>query len=99
AVVLAVELLLHVGDELLARLGERHAVLWTLGPGEAGLDVAEIERERVGEDRLGRLVGAPQALLLGVGLDDLGALAAVRRVEIAQRDLVDREEAAGRAVF
>ena len=99
AVVLAVEFLLHVGDELLARLGERHAVLRALRPGEARLDVAEIERQRVGEDRLRRLLGAPQALLLGVGLDDLGALAAVGGVEIAQRDLVDREEAAGRAVL
>ncbi len=52
-----------------SRRRERHAVLRPLRPGDARLHVAEIERERVGEQRLGRVVGAEEALLLRVRLD------------------------------
>ena len=48
---------------------EDDAVLRPLGAGERGRDLAEVERERIGEDRIGGQAGAVGALRLGVGLD------------------------------
>ena len=80
--------------------GERHAVLRPLRPGDRRLDLAEIERERVGEHRVRRVAVAEQALRLGVGLDQRDArILALGGVEIGERLLVDGEEAAGRAIF
>ena len=82
------------------RLGERHAVLRPLRPGDRRLDVSKIEMEHPGERRVGRLGGAVQALRLGIGLDQGDALLLARgRLKIGERLLVDREEAAGRAIF
>ncbi|GJE04384.1 hypothetical protein GMJLKIPL_6346 [Methylobacterium isbiliense] len=94
------ELALHGGGE--ARLGaiEQHPVLRALRPGERGLHVAEVEFQRVGEDRVGRRGVAPHALGLGVGLHQRDAL--VRAAGDAQEVDglgVHREEAAGRPVF
>ena len=46
------------------RLRERHAVLRALRSGHRGHDGGEIEFEPVGENRIGRLVGAEEALFL-----------------------------------
>ncbi len=96
--------LLELGRHRLgeARLGvgESDAVLRALGAGERGRHLAEVEVERVAEDRIGSEAGAVGPLRLGVGLDegDAGRLAAGGR-EVVQRLRVDREETAGRAVF
>ena len=59
-----------------------------------------VELERVGEHRLGRVGVAPQALRLAIGLDQRDAvLVAAGQPQIFERPLVDREEAAGRAIF
>ena len=70
------------------------------GPASDGSTVAEIEFEHVGEDRVGRVGVAPQPLRLGIGLDQLDPRRVARGDrQIADRLGVDREEAAGRAVF
>ncbi len=84
-----------------ARLGafQRHAVLRALRAGQGRHHVGEVELDELGEDRLGRR-GAEHALRVGIGLDQRDALvAAVRRVEVVDGLVVDREEAAGGAVF
>ena len=47
-----------------------HAVLRALGAGQRGHDVAEVELDGVGERRLLGVLVVPEALLLGVGLDE-----------------------------
>ena len=90
-------------DRLLRGLrhsGERDPVLGPLGAGQAGLDAAQIELHDVAEVRLGRVVLAPQALRLGVGLDQRHARPlAAGKAEIADGFRIDGEEAAGRAVL
>ena len=94
------ELGLHRGGE--ARLGavEEHPVLRALRAGERGPDLAHVELQRVGEDRVGGVGVAPHALRLGVGLDQgdpvVGAAGDLQEVDGL---LVDREEAAGGAVL
>ena len=100
AVAALVELLVHRRDE--ARLGllERDAVLRALGAGERRLDAAELELEHVGEDRIERGLDAIHALRLGVGGDQIDPRLGAGGVgQIRDRVVVDREEAAGRAVF
>ena len=81
-------------------MGERDAVLRALRSGDRGDDRGQVERQGGGEDRVRRAVGAEHALRLGVGLDQGDALGvAAGRLEVGQRFLVDREEAAGGAVF
>ena len=90
----------HRADETGLGVREQHAVLRALRAGERGRDLAELERQRVGEYRIGRQAGAIHALRLGVGLDERDARGLARRgLEIADRLPVDREQAAGRAVF
>ena len=62
------------GEFRRGRGGERHAVLRALRAGERGHDGAEIELQRVGEDRVGRVVDPPHALRLGIGLDQRDAV-------------------------
>ena len=73
-------------------------VLRALRAGDAGLDVAEVELERVG---VGRVLGArlvEEALLARVGVDQLDLLGRPPgELEVAQRLGVDREDRAGRA--
>ena len=84
--------------ELLVGDGQRHAVLRALRAGERGHDVAEVELERVGERRVLGVLVVPEALLLGVGLDEVDLLLRpAREQQVAQRLLVDREDRAGRA--
>ncbi len=86
--------------EALADLFERDAALGPLRTGHRRHDVAEVELERVGEHRVRRVLPAVEALRLGIGFDQLDALLGARgHGEIGERLLVDREEAAGRAVF
>jgi hypothetical protein len=66
-----------LGDRLGGRpwhARQRDAVLRPLGAGERRLDGAEVELQRVGEHRVGRSGVAPQALRLGIGLDQRDAL-------------------------
>ena len=95
-----VELLVHRAGEARLHFLERNAVLRALGAGERRLDGAQFQLENVGEDRILRGLGAVHALRLGIGLDQVDPLlGAVGVVEILHRIVVDREEAAGRAVF
>ena len=79
-------------------VGQQHAVLRALGAGERGLHVAHVEVQHGAV--LGFGVRAPQALRLGVSLhqrDQAGIAAG--QAQVVQRFVVDREDAAGRAVF
>ena len=88
----------RLAEHRLGRL-QRHAVLRALRAGQRRLDGRQVELEGLGELRLGRRV-VPEAVLLGVGLDegDLVVLAA-GEAQVAQRLVVDREDRAGRAVL
>ena len=56
------------------------------GPASDGTTVGEVELQRVGEDRIGRVVGAEHALRLGVGLDQRDALRiAAGRLQVGER--------------
>lgn len=90
----AEELVEGAGDVL-----QGHAVLRALRSGQAGLDFAHVQVQGVGEHRLVALL-APQALFLAVGLDQLDrAFRTSGQAQVAEGDLVHREEAAGGAVF
>ena len=78
-------------------VGERDPVLRPLRAGDAGHHRGQVELEVLGEHRLrGRVV--PQALLLGVGLDE-GDLrvAAAGEPQVVAGDVVDGEHRRGRA--
>ncbi len=83
----------------LGDLAEQYAILGSLGTGQAGLDFAHVQFQHVGECRL--IAGiTPEALGLGVGLHQLhGFLGTAGQAQVIQGDLVNREEAAGGAVF
>ncbi|MCY1501117.1 hypothetical protein D9M68_351800 [compost metagenome] len=85
--------------EGLGYLGQWHPVLRAPRAGQAGFDAGEVQRQAVGEQRL--VTGlAPQALGLAVGLHQLhGFVRAARQAQVAQGNVVHREEAAGSAVF
>ncbi len=57
-------------------LVKRHAVLGPLGARQARLDRAQVELERVGEDRVGCIVRTEQSLRLAVRLDELHVMLA-----------------------
>ena len=98
-------LLVVVGEHPLQRhpegglgLGQRHAVLRALGPGDARHDVGEVELDRVAEGGLLGVLVVPQPLLPGVGLDQLELLGrAAGELQVADRLGVDREDRAGGA--
>lgn len=80
------------GAEGLLGVGERDTVLGTLGAGQRRHDGREVELELLGEARLGGRV-VPEALLLGVGLDQRELLvAAAGELEVLDGLLVDRED-------
>ena len=84
------------------RLGirQQHLILRTARTGEAGHDGAEIEFQRVGEDGIGRIGFAPQALRLRISLDQRhGVGIAAGQHQIIDGLGIDREEAAGGAIF
>ena len=76
-------------------VGQRHAVLRPLRPGQRRLDRAQVELEHLGVDRIAaRLAAVEQLLFLRVALDqgDLG-VAAAGETQVGERLLVDGEEA------
>ncbi len=78
-------------------LGQRDPVLRALGTGERGDDGRHVELELLGEARLGVRV-VPEALLLGVGLDQRELLlGAAGELEVLGGLVVDREDRDGRA--
>ena len=86
--------------EIAWHVAQRHAILRAPGPGEAGFDGRQVEGESVGIRGLGARARVEQALLLHVGLDELHLLlGAAREFEVADRLLVDREDAHGRPVL
>ena len=90
---------LERGQERALRVRQRDTVLRSPRAGETGLDVAEIELHDL---RVGRLVVGvvPEEILLAVSLDERDPLRrASCEPQVLERDLVDGEEAAGRAVF
>ncbi len=90
----------EAGPEVRLHGAQVDAVLRALGPGHRGLDLAEVELERVGVDRVGRARGPEQALGLVVGLDVADVLlVAAAEPQVGERLLVDGEEATGRAVL
>ena len=79
---------------------ERNAVLRALRPGHRRHDFGEVEFEAVGENRIGRLVGAEEALFFRVGFDEADVIfAAAGEAEVGERFGVDGEEAHRRAIF
>ncbi len=82
--------------ELARDVPERDPVLGPARAGEARLDAAQVELQRLVEGRVGRLVDAEEALGLGVGLgqrDGLGRPAG--QLHVPQRLVVDREHRRG----
>ena len=79
---------------------ERKTSLGALRAGHGGHDVAEIEFQRVGEDEVGTVAVTPHALSLRIGFDQRDAVGlAAGHGEVVDRFAIDREEAAGGAVF
>ena len=66
---------------------QQHAILRALGAGERGGDVGEVERQRVGEHRIGRLRRAQHPLLHRIFLDQIDARLLARRV-LEEREIV-----------
>ncbi|MNM64367.1 hypothetical protein D3C81_757600 [compost metagenome] len=85
--------------EGLADIRQGYPVLRALWSGEARFDFVHVQRQGVGKHRL--LAGqAPQALGLAVGLDQFNCrFRAAGQAQVIEGNLVDREEAAGGAVF
>ncbi len=95
-----VEFLLHRHGEARLHVLERDAILRALRTGKRRLDLRQLELEDVGEDRIGRRLGAVQALRLGIGGDQRNPLGGTAGVaQIGDGLVVDRAEAAGGAVF
>jgi len=85
--------------EGLAYLSQGNPVLWPLGPGQAGLDVMHVQGQCVAEQRF-LPWQAPQALCLAILLDQFHGFAwAAGQPQVVESDLIDREEATGRAVL
>ncbi len=86
-------------EERLLRPVERHPVLRAARPGDRGLDLVEVELHDLRVLRMGiRLV--PEQVLAAVGLDEGDAeLGSPRQPQVVERQLVDREEPARRAVL
>src|ERR1035437_49651 len=93
------EILQTLPEYLLAVL-QRNPVLRAARAGERGFDVLEVERERVREDRVRRVLRSEETLLLAVGLGERdGPRGAVRELQVPDRLGVDREEAHRRTVL
>src|SRR5262249_35734203 len=95
-----VELFLHRPGEGGLDVLEGDAVRRALGYCERRLDLRQFELEDIGKYRVRRRLGAVQTLRLAIGGDQSevrGRPAGIRK--IPQRIVIDREEAASRAVF
>ncbi len=90
---------LQLREERRLRVAQRDAVLRPARAGEARLDVSEVELDDLRVRRL-LLRVVPEQVLLAVRLDERDPLgAASGQPEVRERLLVDREEAARRAVL
>ncbi len=79
---------------------ERDTAFRTLRTGHRGYNVAEVEFQRVGEDKVGTIAVAPHALGLRIGFDERDpVMRAAGHREVVDGFAIDREEAAGRAIF
>ena len=86
--------------EALPHAGQRDAVLRALGPGDAGLDRVEVQIEQLAEDGRRGVVGTEHSLCARVLLHQLDQLRVTsRRLQVAERLRVDREEGGGGTVF
>jgi hypothetical protein len=86
-------------EERVLRVRQRDAVLGPPRAGEAGLDIPEVELDDLRVRRLVLLV-VPEQVLLAVRLDERDALLrATGESQVLERDVVDGEEAARRAVL
>ena len=80
--------------------GQQNPVLRALGASHGGLDAGQVKLKRIAENRLLRAGLQPQALRLGIGLDQGNTLwRAARRRQEVDRGLADWEKAAGCAIF
>src|SRR5580700_7761407 len=99
AVVVA-DLLGQLTAELALGRSQTHAVLWATRAGHARLDRAEVQLQRVGENRVGRVGRAEKPLRLAVGFDEPDLrLRASCEAQIFERLVVDREKSDRRAVL
>ncbi len=90
----------HRGGKAFGNRRQRDAAFRTLRPGQRGHHIAEIEHQGFGEHRIGRFRRPEQTLRLGVLVDQCHARrGAAGDLQIVDGFLVDREEAAGGAVF
>src|SRR5690606_13806412 len=79
---------------------QRDAAFRTLRTGHRRNDVAHVEFENVGEDRIGCTLFTPHALRAAIGFDQFDAmLVAAGGVHVVERSAAYGEEAAGRAIF
>ena len=87
-------------EEILLHIRKIDAILRALRSGQRRHHGRKIQRECIGEHRLGRAVDAEQALLFRVGFHQLDLLRrAIGHAQIIERSVVDGEHADGRAVF
>ena len=87
-------------DKVRFHLVEIDTVLRTLGAGQSRNDVIKVQFQHSGVGFLRCIIPAPEALGLGIGFDARhGSVLAPREAEVVEGALVDREEAAGGAVF
>ena len=94
-----VNLQLIAGGKGFGNVAQGDAVLRTFWPCEACLNGAHIQFQRTGKYRLVTRV-TPHALRFGVGLNESHLLlAATTEAHILQRNAINREKAAGRAIF
>ena len=86
--------------ERAARPRERDAVLGATWSGQARLDGGQVELDVLRVDRFGRVLVVPDPLGLGVGLDEgEEGVASSGEGQVVERDLIDGENRAGRAVL
>ncbi len=86
--------------EVRTDIAKGHTILRTFRSGHGRAHLAEIEFQSGGELRVGRVGVAPHALRLAVGLDQRDALfIAACQAQVIDGHLVDREKAAGGAIF
>ena len=91
---------LHRHPPRIPRARKRDPVLRAPGSREARHDRAEVERERVAEDRVGSLVRAEEPLRAAVFLDEVDERrGAAGEEEVLERPVVDRKEAGRGAVL
>ena len=90
----------HRAGEAGLGVAQDDAVLRAFRSGERRRDLAEVELERIAEDGIGGEPGAKGPLRLGVSLDQSEPRRlAAGGLHVGKRLGVDREEAAGRAIF